>query len=146
MAEFRTATYEDLFNLVCGKCLGEGIHRKVFECKLRDDLVVKVEDDGSNFWRYFANVREMQFWSEHSDYKPVAQWLAPCEYLSPDGRILFQKRVEPCTRAFKLPERMPTFLTDLKRENFGWLDGKLVCIDYSTTIPNPNIRLKKADW
>ena len=37
------ATYEDAFNLLCGKLLGEGIHRKVFECRLRDDLVVKVE-------------------------------------------------------------------------------------------------------
>lgn len=146
MGEFRTATYEDAFNLLCGKQLGEGIHRKVFECRLRDDLVVKVEDDGENFWRFFANAHEMRFWNDHRDYQPVAKWLAPCRYLSPDGRILLQDRCESITRAYELPEKMPSFLTDFKRENFGWLGGNLVCLDYATAIPNPNIRLKKAHW
>lgn len=146
MTEFRGATYEDLFNLVCGKCLGEGIHRKVFECRIAPQYVVKVEDDGSNFWRYFANVKEMNFWSDHASYEKVSKWLAPCDYLSPDGRILLQKRCENVTQAFELPKEMPSFLSDLKRENFGWYEGRLVCMDYAMTIPNPNTRLKKADW
>lgn len=67
------ATYEDAFNLLCGKLVGEGIHRKVFECRLRDDLVVKVEPEEN--WRYFANVLEMRFWNDHEHYKKVADWL-----------------------------------------------------------------------
>lgn len=78
--------------------------------------------------------------------KEIARWLAPCEFLSPDGRILLQRRVERVTQAYKMPEKLPTFLTDFKKENFGWLDGKLVCIDYSITIPNPSMRLKKVNW
>lgn len=138
------ATYEDAFNLLCGKLLGEGIHRKVFECRLRDDLVVKVEAETD--WRYFANVLEMRFWNDHEHYKKVADWLAPCEYLSPDGRILLQRRVSPIIERSVLPEQVPAFLSDLKPENFGMLDGRLVCLDYALTIPNPSTRLKKVDW
>jgi hypothetical protein len=45
-----------------------------------------------------------------------------------------------------MPERMPSFLTDFKRENFGILRGKLVCIDYAMPIPSYNSRLKKVNW
>jgi len=134
--------YYDTFNLLCGKQLGEGIHRKVFECKLRPELVVKVE---SSERRYFANVLEQRFWNDNQEYKPIAKWLAPCEYLSPDGRLLLQRRAEPA-RVKELPDKMPSFLTDLKVSNFGWLDGRLVCLDYAMTIPNPSARLRKADW
>lgn len=138
------ATYEDAFNLLCDKLLGEGIHRKVFECRLRDDLVVKVEAETD--WRYFANVLEMRFWNDHEHYKKVADWLAPCEYLSPDGRILLQRKASPIVDRSALPEQVPAFLSDLKPENFGMLDGRLVCLDYAMTIPNPSTRLKKVDW
>lgn len=143
MAKLNKAIFEDAFNLLCGEKLGEGIHRKVFECRIRDDLVVKVEYEPN--WRYFANVMEMAFWSDNAEYKPVADWLAPCEYMSPDGRILLQKRVTPVAKD-QLPKTVPSFLTDLKACNFGYFDGRLVCTDYAMTIDNPSLRLKKADW
>lgn len=138
------ATYEDAFNLLCGKLLGEGIHRKVFECRIRPDLVVKVEHDTD--WRYFANVLEMRFWDDHQYFDKVAQWLAPCEYMSPDGRILLQRRTLPIVDSSALPAQLPAFLSDVKVDNFGMLDGRLVCVDYAMTIPNPSTRLKKVDW
>ena len=137
------ACFNDLFNMVCGKQLGRGAHREVFECKIRPDLVVKVESGDT---RYFANVLEMKFWSDHMYCEKVANWLAPCEYLSPDGRILMMRRAEPISRDYKLPDMMPAFLTDLKRENFGFVDGKFVCIDYAITILNPSIRYRTAFW
>ena len=136
--------YQDAFNLLCGQKLGEGIHRAVFACRLRSDLVVKVEADSN--WRYFANVHEMKFWSEHQHYDKVAKWLAPCEYLSPDGRILLQSQVEPLRSSDKLPDKLPSFLTDVKRDNFGMLNGRIVCFDYAMTIPNPSLRQKKVKW
>jgi hypothetical protein len=139
--------FEDAFNLFCGDLLGSGIHRKVFECKLRDDLVVKVEDNEvQHAWRAFANVHEMRFWEDHQHYKPIADWLAPCEWMSPDGLVLLQKRVSPLPLDYQLPEQMPSFLTDFKRANFGLYEGRLVCVDYSTTIPNPSRKPKKAHW
>lgn len=136
------AAFEDAFNLLCGDKLGEGIHRTVFACRLRPDLVVKVETSGE--WRYFANVQEMKFWNDHEHREAVAKWLAPCEYLSPDGRILLQQRVEPLRATDAMPDKLPAFLTDIKRDNFGLLGGRLVCTDYAMTIPNPNLRLRKT--
>lgn len=137
------ATFEDCFNLLCGDKIGEGIHRTVYECKIRPDLVVKVENQNL---RYFANVLEDKFWIDHQYHKDVVKWLAPIEFLSPDARILLMKRVRPVHNTDKLPDKLPTFLTDIKRSNFGWLDGKLVCVDYAMTLPNPSLRLRKANW
>lgn len=137
--------FEDAFNLLCGEKLGGGIHREVFDCRLRPDLVVKVERDDT--WRYFSNVREMKFWDDNQHFKKVADWLAPCVYMSPDGRILLQRRVKLATRFDDLPDMMPAFLTDFKPDNYGFLEGRLVCIDYAMTIDNPSVKLKKVpDW
>lgn len=136
-------TYKDCFHLLCGKKLGSGIHRDVFECKLRKDLVVKVENSDL---RYFANVFESRFWDENQYYKPVSQWLAPCEFLSPDGRILLQRKASPIFDESQLPEKLPSFLTDLKMANFGMLDGRVVCVDYAMYIGRVSARMTKARW
>jgi hypothetical protein len=137
------ATHEDAFNLLCGDLIARGAHRKVFTCKLRDDLVVKVEDDEN---RRFANVLETEFWHNHQYYEPVAKWLAPVVMLSPDGRLLLQKRCDVPSSDFKWPEKVPAFLTDLKVGNFGLFNGRLVCFDYALTIPNPSPKPRKAKW
>lgn len=136
-------THEDAFNLLCGDLIGRGIHRTVFECMIRRDLVVKVEDSDS---RYFANVLEQKFWDDHQYAATVAKWLAPCEYMSPDGRILLQTRCEPVPRGTRMPDKLPGFLSDLKRDNFGLLDGRIVCVDYAMTTPSPSVRLRRVDW
>jgi hypothetical protein len=136
------ATFEDAFNLLCGNKIGEGIHRSVFYCRLRPELVVKVEAEPA--FRYFANVQEMKLWN---DAPPaMTKWLAPCRYLSPDGRILLQDLANPVPYDHKMPEQMPSFLTDFKRENFGIIDGQLVCVDYAISIPSHSLKLKKANW
>jgi len=137
-------TFEDAFNLLCGEKIGQGIHRMVFECRIRPDLVVKVENDDE--WRYFANVQEMKFWSDFQHAPNWSKWLAPCEYMSPDGRILLQRKATPIREVDDLPSQLPAFLTDIKRENFGWIDENLVCIDYAMVITNPSLKLKKVEW
>ena len=139
-------TFEDAFNFLCHEVLGQGVHRKVFTCRFREDLVVKVEDNGDHAMRSFANVREFDFYNYWRDYEPVARWLAPCEYLSPDGRIMLQKRVDPIPSDFKLPDMLPSFLTDHKKTNFGIYEGRLVCVDYATVIHAKNIKPRKAYW
>lgn len=136
--------YQEAFNLLCRNKIGSGVHRDVFECRLDRTLVVKVETDLP--WRYFANVLEDKFWADHQHCKAIAKWLAPTVYMSPDGLILLQKRCEPLRLTDKLPSRLPSFLTDIKRENFGWLDGRIVCFDYALNIPSPSTKLRKANW
>jgi hypothetical protein len=140
-ADVSTAVFEDSFNMLCGRLIGEGVHRKVFECKLRPDLVVKVEDEKV---RTFANVKEMQFWCDAGT--KISPWLAPCDFLSPEGRVLLQRRVDPLPSNYPLPDKLPMFLTDIKRGNFGLLNGKLVCCDYAYNIVDASLRLKKVGW
>lgn len=137
------AVYYDAFNLLCGEKLGSGIHRDVFECKIRPDLVVKVEKGD---YRYFANVLEMRFWCDNQYAKDIAKWLAPCEFLSPDGRLLLQKRAQPIISGSQLPKQIPAFLTDLKKENFGLLDGRVVCVDYALNNVTVSTRMRKPYW
>ncbi len=134
--------FADAFNLLCGERINYGAHRTVYHCRLDPTCVVKVEQEA--VYTQFANVFEMEFWDQHCDYEPVAKWLAPCHYLSPNGQVLIQTKTTPWLGP--LPEKMPSFLTDLKRENFGNLDGRMVCVDYAATIPNPSVRPRKAEW
>lgn len=136
-------TLSDAFNLLCGDKIGSGYSRTVFACRIRADLVVKVEDDHG---RVFANVMESKFWSDHQFYAKVADWLAPIEFMSPDGRVLLQQRCDPVPDSYELPDKLPAFLADHKRENFGLLKGRLVCLDYALTIPSPSLRPRKAHW
>lgn len=140
--------FYDAFNLFCGEKIGSGVYRDVYECRVNPDLVVKVEIVPEGGWRTFSNVAEMKFWNEYSHSKSIARWLAPCEYLSPDGYILLQRRCEPVTRADlkRLPTRLPEFLEDIKLENFGWLNGKLVCVDYAINTLEAMTKLKKVTW
>jgi len=137
---------EDAFNMLCGKLIGEGCYRKVYTCKLRPEFVVKVEEEPENGYREFHNVSETKFWDYNKDHKAVAKWLAPIEYSSPDGFIVLQRKVRMVHDKDELPKLLPAFLTDTKIENFGWLDGQLVCIDYALHIHTPSVRMKKADW
>jgi len=134
---------EDAFSLLCGELIGEGSTRRVFECKIRPDLVVKVEEAE---YRNFANVVEQKLFDDTQHIKKLSQWLAPCEFLSPDGRVLLQKKCDPVPSGFKLPEKLPHFLCDLKRENFGIFEGRLVCIDYAIYDVSISSRLVKAVW
>ena len=137
------SVYKDSFNMLCGKMIGSGIDRDVFACKIRDDLVVKVEKAD---YRNFSNVTEMAFWCEHRHIKAIGRWLAPCEFLSPDGRVMLQRKASPVASMSDLPKNVPSFLADLKIDNFGIIGGKIVCVDYAIYIANPSVKLKKADW
>ena len=142
-------TATDAFNMLAGAKLGSGCYRDVFECKIRPDLVVKVEIPRDSGYRTFANVAEMKFWDDHEFTPEVKKWLARCEFLSPDGLILLQERVTPATEIdlARMPNKLPAFLTDRKPDNYGWTkDGRFVCCDYAMTIKNPSLRMTRADW
>lgn len=138
----RDRVYEDAFNLLCGRKLGAGIHRDVFECALDPTLVVKVEINDDRV-RNFANVKEYENWTVWRDVEPIARWLAPCDRLSFDGRILLQKRVEPIKKS-EAPTALPTFLTDVKYENYGWYDGRIVCIDYAFLVTDASAKKRSV--
>lgn len=135
--------YKDAFKMLCGKQIGDGINRKVYECKLMPEWVVKVEKTNPND---FANIREKAFWLEYENDLEISKWLAPCGELSPDGKVMLQRKVEPLPPEYKLPKKLPEFLTDIKLSNFGLLDGTLVCVDYEYVVITPSTKKVEANW
>jgi hypothetical protein len=128
---------------MCGRHLGAGIGRRVFEYALNPDThVVKFEDcNGSRF----QNVLEWETWQRVKGTRHE-RWFAPCVWISQSGGILIMRRT---TRPVQFPAKMPAYLCDFKRDNYGLLDGKFVCHDYGTNLLIENgltSRMRKAEW
>lgn len=126
----------DFQSLMVGKELGHGVARRVYEFLPNPDYVIKIEDRS----RSFQNVEEFHFWRENEHYKPVRDWLAPIHSISPSGIVLMQKRITPITRE-QLPDKVPHWMSDVKLEHFGKLDGKIVICDYAFTTRTTSTRL-----
>lgn len=132
----------EIVSMVCGKPLGSGIAREVYVFGPDPDLVIKLESSACSF----QNVKEWDTWQRAQDVEHVARWLAPCVMISSCGSVLLQRRTAVC---LNYPERMPAFLADFKRENYGMLDGRLVCHDYGTNLlaeHGMTKRMKRARW
>lgn len=140
---FKDTFSKDLFNLVSGRQLGTGIARQVFVFKPDPTLVIKFEPDSYSF----QNIKEWDTWERVRWVIGIHKWFAPCVDISPCGTILLQKRVDPLTKPY--PVKMPAFLSDFKPENYGKLNGRVVCCDYGTNAMIENgmtKRMRKAIW
>jgi hypothetical protein len=147
------ATFRQAFDLLCDQRIGYGMSRNVYSSKLLPDCVIKVEDGAGQF----QNVIEWETWQRVKD-TPASRWFAECRWISPNGTILIMERTRaPAPSEF--PDRMPVFLCDFKRTNYGmvtstkrggkagpdWMD----CHDYGTHLMFENgmsKRMRKAEW
>ena len=139
---------KEIYGLFIGKTLGRGMSRTVYTHALDPTLVIKIEEKAQSF----QNIREWEYWNENKDFKPIAEWLAPCIAISPCGSVLIQKRVNSLDYS-KYPKMIPHFLTDNKYQNYGLLNGKFVCFDYGSiplsmgiTIIKKKTKMKKVEW
>lgn len=133
--------HRDAFWMLVDRKLGDGMSRSVWSSEVLPGCVIKVEDRAS----FFQNVVEWETWQRVKG-TPWEKWFAPCEWISANGSVLVMARTTP---APKYPPRMPVFLTDFKRANYGMHKGRFVCHDYGTHLLFENgmsKRLKKADW
>lgn len=109
---------------VLGEQLGRGCFRTVFA--LDEERVAKVEADGDSF----SNAHEWAVWREVEGTK-WEKWFAPCFSIDAFGVVLIQARTTPVSPAqWKRLKEVPNFMADLKAENFGMLNGRIVCHDY----------------
>ena len=122
MVDLSPSVQREFQALFLGDRIGGGIGREVYAYALNPDWVVKVCDKSGDF----QNVMEWETW-RYAVGRPAEKWLAPCHHISFSGSILIQSRTTPVK---KLPKRLPDFFTDLKAENFGMLDGRIVAHDY----------------
>ena len=142
----------DGLTMICGKLIGKGIDREVYEyIPDPENQVIKVETGMGNF----QNVVEMLTWHATLDNGPQAKsmqkYLAKVFQISMYGVWLRMERTHKPPPNFKWPAKMPAFLTDFKRDNFGLTsDGRLVCHDYGTNLCIPRQvagrAMHKADW
>ena len=127
--------------ILCGAYIGSGVYREVFKNRMDPSTVVKVEQEGENF----ANILEWEVWQQARHAPALAKWFSPCRFISPSGAVMIQAMTTPCLKR-DLPRRVPGFLTDMKQDNRGWLDGRVVCHDYGNILIGGGAALKKADW
>lgn len=118
----------DLIRSLCGDIIGVGAYRIVYEyggmtAGAETQYVMKFSPDER------ANQLEFNTW-EYVHGTEMEKWFAPCLWISPCGHFMVQKRVRPVKEGDKLPSMLPAFFSDVKKSNFGWLKGKLVCHDY----------------
>lgn len=148
-----SATFRQAFDLLCDEMIGRGMSRNVFSSKILPDCVIKVEEGSGQF----QNVIEWETWQRVKD-TPASRWFAACKWISPNGTLLVMERTRPPGMG-DYPEKMPVFLCDFKRANFGLSQlpdvktGKptntFVCHDYGTNLLFENgmsKRLRAANW
>lgn len=140
---FKNTVEADFLHLICGKPLGSGAHREVFEFALDPKWVIKFETEAHSF----SNINEWQVWQDAQDmHEDISKWLAPCRAISACGTVLIQARTTPAKR---YPDQIPAWLTDTKRANFGMLGRRFVAHDYALNlICNSGMtrRLRKVEW
>lgn len=113
---------------ICGELIGFGCYRSVYALKGNPDYVVKIEDDPTT--GTFANITEWRNYINNREWKFLADYLAPCELITEDGRVLIQRRVTFKSKEL-YPTHVPIMFTDIKTANFGWIGKQFVCCDYA---------------
>lgn len=113
----------DCVELLCGMKLGSGQFRDVYQCNIIRNAVVKVSTEPQ------ANWCEYNVWQSVADQK-YAKWFAPVLWISPGGHLLIMQKARMLKYEDKKPAKIPSFFTDLKLSNFGWIGKQLVCTDY----------------
>lgn len=145
--------HREAFNLLVDDLIGRGMSREVYSSRLMPDCVIKVEDGAGSF----QNIVEWETWLRVRD-TPMSHWFAKCKWISPTGQILIMERTrQPALSEY--PDKMPVFLCDLKRTNYGISTapnaktGKplhmFVCHDYGTNMlfeHGLSKRMRKAEW
>lgn len=143
LTELAICIKDEFVHLFCGNKIGNGSNRIVYELETDSTKVVKIETSSSTF----QNVIEWKVWQEVMDTK-WAKWFAPCHFISHSGSILIQDKVHPITES-QLPDKIPSFFTDLKINNYGIIGKQLVARDYGHNLlmaNGLNDKMKKAYW
>lgn len=135
---------DELFDFMCGKQLGYGVYRNVFEFKFNKKYVIKVADSEQG---RAVNLLEYRLWTEMFA-TPLEKWFAGVVDVSEAGKYLIQERVEQLPKE-QYPEQIPYFFSDTKYSNFGYLKGKgFVCVDFGSfnIFRGVSTKMKKVDW
>jgi hypothetical protein len=148
--------FKECFDILCHRLIGEGSSRRVFSSKVMPECVIKIEEDCGKF----QNVMEWETWQRVRG-TPYSHWFAECKWISPNGLVLVMQRTEPAMEK-EYPVKMPAFLSDFKRPNYGIITNytlaklnkpkirTFVCHDYGTNLlmehGMTSKKMTTADW
>jgi hypothetical protein len=113
----------DSCGFILGEFIGKGAYREVYNFPFKSNTVIKVAKDS------YANILEWEIWKSVKG-TPNEKWFCPCLYMSREGYFLIQPKCKPLKDSDKLPKNLPAFFDDVRRNNWGWYKGNLVCFDY----------------
>lgn len=138
-----SSMHREAFDLLCDRQIGRGMSRTVFSSKILPDCVIKIEEESGRF----QNIVEWETW-QRVKFSPLSRWFAECKWISPNGSVLIMERTKPASLKDYL-KKMPAFLCDFKRSNYGMAGDWLVCHDYGTNLLfefGMTKRLVNANW
>lgn len=122
-----------------GAYIGEGRCRTVYVAADDPTKAVKVAKEG----HADVNLAEAGVWRDVED-RDEAAFYAPVTECAEDGSWLVMARTrQPSEGDF--PSRIPGRIGDVKRHNWGWLNGRMVCHDYHVRGGSTG-KLKSARW
>ncbi len=117
----------DVLDAFLGRFIGHGAFRNVYESEQDSTSVIKIELNDS-----FQNVIENEIWERVKYVDEVAKWFAPVKYISECGTVLIMAKCQPLGN--RKVDKIPSFFTDVKDANFGIYKGRVVCLDYGSTL------------
>lgn len=127
-----------------GTLMGEGCSRYVFQHPEKKDRVIKID-----VGQMLSNATEFNVWNDIKDIPEVAKWFAPVYECTPDGRVLIMAKADMNRDLAEYPKMIPSFLGDVKWNNFGFIKNQFVCVDYGINklyVTGAKVKLVKANW
>jgi hypothetical protein len=143
--DFRRLNDSTIIEKLRGQYKGHGSARSVYQCKMHPGFVVKYQHNGR-----FDNVIENEIWESLCMADWWSKWLAECVFISKTGKILVQEKVLLKESKKDYPKKIPTFFTDIKIENYGFVGDQLKCCDYAYVLQRltgcMNKKMRRAAW
>ena len=126
------------FEILVGDFISEGVHRKVYNHKKDNTLVIKVKKDS-----HFDDHSKIEVLNWINSNEDIRKWLAPIVDYSKDYRYTIQKKIK---LGYECPKNLPTFLKKYppdiksghKNEKLHWgkFEDRLVLCDYGRVLFN----------
>lgn len=139
--KYRNMPIDKHIKKICGKKIGSGCYRDVYELKFDKRYVVKVETKTKE--TPVANVMEWMNYTQAAG-SPLQKYLCPPLCLHPTGQILIMRKCMPAKSKEGLPKSLPACITDNKIENWGFIGKRPYIFDYTYLIPDQ--KMKKAKY
>jgi hypothetical protein len=134
-----------LKRILCGQYKAHGSSRSVYQCKMHPGFVVKIQHNGC-----FENVIELAIWDSICMADWLAKWFAASVFVSKTGKILVQEKIilKPSKKDY--PKKIPRFFSDIKIDNYGYVNDQLKCCDYASVLPRltgfMDQKMRRATW